>query len=297
MNGPAVLLQLEGGPAALVPVGGLIGRSAASSLRILDPRVSEAHAMVVLRGRELRLLALRGRVVVDDREDDDVTLAPGQRILLGGAVACVVQEVLVPPHVLAVAFAGQERELCADAYSFLARPVPDLIPRLVPGASAHLWSADEGWMIQPAGGSATPLRVRAEWTIEGVHLAIRRVALGDTAGSATVGPRESLRLVCRTTTVHVHRARREPITIDARAGQLLSELALMRAPVEWTVMAAELWPDERDAIRLRRNFDAVLSRLRARLREGGIREDLVRTDGRGNVEVLLDRSDEVVDEA
>jgi hypothetical protein len=297
MNGPAVLLTLEGGPATLVPVGGLIGRSAASSMRILDPRVSEAHAMVVLRGRELRLLSLRSRVAVDDREDDDVTLAPGQRIVLGGAVTCVVQQVSMPAHVLAVAFAGQQRELCADAYSFLAGPVPDLLPRLVPGASAHLWSADEGWLIQPAGAPAAPLRVGAEWTIDGVDLTVQRVALGDAAGLATVGPREALRLVCRTTTVHVHRARREPIAIDARAGQLLSELALMRAPVEWMVIAAELWPDERDAVRLRRNFDAVLSRLRARLREGGIRDDLVRTDGRGNIEVLLDRSDEVVDEA
>lgn len=253
--------------------------------------------MLSLRGRELRLLALRGRLTVDERESDDVTLMPGQRIVFGGAFGCMVEQVSLPTHVLAIEFDGVVYELCSDAYSFTTRPVPDLLPRLLPDAAAQLWATDEGWMMQIAGGVPSPLRVGAVWTVDGVVIAVHQVSLAEATASATVGPREPLRLVCRTTTVHIRRGRREPVTIDARAGQLLSELALMAVPVEWAVAARLLWPDERNPSRRRRNFDAVLGRLRAHLREAGIRDDLVRTDGRGNVEVLLDRQDEVIDEA
>lgn len=297
MRTPAVQFLLDDGQHVSVPVGGLIGRSEAASLRIVDPRVSEVHAMVALRGRELRLLSLRGYYTVDGHPDDDVPLAVGQRLLFGGAFGCVVSDVSVPARVLALEFADQLRELCAESYSFVARPTPELVPRFLADAAAWLWATELGWSLRVAGGAATALKPGRMWTIDGVNVSVREISLAETSGQATVGPREALRLVCRTTTVHIHRPRREPVTVDARAGQLLSELALMRVPVEWSVAARLLWPEEHDPGRLRRNFDAVLARLRARLREAGVREDLVRTDGRGNVEAFLERADEVVDEA
>lgn len=278
-------------------MGGLIGRGSATTLRIQDARVSEVHAMVSLRGRELRLLALRGRLSVDDHEEDEVTLVVGQRVVFGGAVGGVVEELILPGTVLGLEFAGQVRELCAEAYSFTTDPTPDLVPRFLPHAIAHLWAADEGWLLQVGTDAPQPIRPGETHVVGGVTLVARSLSLSDTALAATIAARESLRLVCRTTTVHIHRSRREVATIDARAGQLLSELALMAAPVEWLTAAGLLWPKETDVRRLRRNFDAVLARLRTHLREAGVREDLVRTDGRGNVEVFLDRTDEVVDEA
>ena len=47
----------------------------------------------------------------------------------------------------------------------------------------------------------------------------------------------------------------------------------------------------------RKSWDRALARLRERLREAGLREDLVRPDGRGNVELFLRPGDQVVDEA
>lgn len=60
--------------------GALIGRLWSAELHVNDARVSEAHAMVSLRGRDVRLLALRGRFQVDGRWLSDVVLAPGMVI-------------------------------------------------------------------------------------------------------------------------------------------------------------------------------------------------------------------------
>jgi hypothetical protein len=48
---------------------------------------------------------------------------------------------------------------------------------------------------------------------------------------------------------------------------------------------------------LRRRWDVHLGRLRAKLREARIREDLVRPDGRGNLELVLAPRDVVEDQA
>lgn len=44
--------------------GDILGRLPTAAVRLNDPRISEAHALVSLRGRTLRLLALRGRFAV-----------------------------------------------------------------------------------------------------------------------------------------------------------------------------------------------------------------------------------------
>lgn len=293
--GPHVVFALPDGTTARVMPGGIIGRTSAASLRVLDPRVSEAHALLSLRGRELRLLGLRGSVQINGEEGADFVLLPGQDIVLGGAVTLKVVEVVVADKVLALEFGGEVRELCADAYSFVVGPPVDLVPRLIPEAAAWVWCTDDGWMVRVGTAEAQRLASGRTYSVSGTTLAVLSIPLRG-LGTATAGG-SALKLVCRTTTVHVHRRSRESLTVDARAGQLLSELALMRVPAAWGTLAEVLWPNEADPGKLRRNFDGVLARLRARLREGGVRDDLVRTDGRGNIEVFLHPGDEVVDEA
>ena len=58
---PTTRLQLPSGAMVLLGPGDLIGRSPTAALHIDDPRISEAHSMVSLRGSQLKLLALRGR--------------------------------------------------------------------------------------------------------------------------------------------------------------------------------------------------------------------------------------------
>ncbi len=61
----------------------------------------------------------------------------------------------------------------------------------------------------------------------------------------------------------------------------------MEVLAPWYVVAGEIWPRTRDLKVLRRNWDQCLNRLRKKLREGGIRDNLVNADGTGNIELFL----------
>jgi len=56
-----VRLRCTDGSIAELTHGDLIGRLGTAALHFDDARISEAHAMISLRGQELKLLALRGR--------------------------------------------------------------------------------------------------------------------------------------------------------------------------------------------------------------------------------------------
>ncbi len=64
---PFVRIRTPDGTVHDVPHGGIVGRLGIASLPLHDPRISEAHALVSLRGGVLRLLALRGRFAVGNR--------------------------------------------------------------------------------------------------------------------------------------------------------------------------------------------------------------------------------------
>jgi hypothetical protein len=72
----------------------------------------------------------------------------------------------------------------------------------------------------------------------------------------------------------------------------MTELALLGGPAPWEVVANELW-EEGDRHLLRHRFDVLLSKLRARFRAAGIRENLVVTSGGGQVELLLLAGDQL----
>ena len=78
----------------------MIGRVWSAALVLDDPRISEAHALVSLRNRSLRLMALRGALTVDGRDVDSVTLAPGLRVELADGVSLTVEAVELPTHSL-----------------------------------------------------------------------------------------------------------------------------------------------------------------------------------------------------
>ncbi len=292
---PQVQLRVAPAAAVFVAPGGIVGRLHTAALRIPDPRVAEAAALVSLRGRELHLLALRGALEVDGHPEDDVILEEGLVIRLAGVVDVEVGMVELPERVMALRFPGQLRELCAPVYSFVAEPEPDLVPSYVEGAAARVWSTAEGWAAD-FGKGPEAVRVGRTWEVLGMTVEAVEVTLGEVGSAATTGLAEPLTIVARTSSVHLQRARKPPVTIDGLPANLLSELALIGAPAPWTVVAGELW-GKRDPTRHRMSWDRALRRLRTRLREAGIRDDLVRADGKGNVEVFLYPGDRVVDEA
>lgn len=94
--GAHVVFRLLDGTRVTVGEGGLIGRATTAQLRLADPAVSEAHALVSRRGAELRILALRGELVVNDVPVAEATLRARQRVHLSHDTTLFVEEVVLP---------------------------------------------------------------------------------------------------------------------------------------------------------------------------------------------------------
>ena len=298
MSFPHVRLRLPTGAVVSVAPGGIVGRAPTSAARIADPRVSEAHALVSLRGRELQLVGLRGRLCVDGEFEDEIALVVGQHVVLAEGVALDVVALELPDRILALELPSEApRELCAPIYSLLARPELELVPAFAPDAVARIWSTGEDWNIQVGLSAPTLVLPGLSWTVAGQVVWARSLSLQEASAASTQGRARSLTVVARHTTVHLLRDHHAPLVVDGLPGRILSEVALLGSPAHWTVVAREVWPHERDADNLRALWDRTTRRLRLRLREGGVREDLVRLDGRGNVELFKLPGDRVVDEA
>jgi hypothetical protein len=286
----AVLTLPDGSSVELVP-GDLIGRHRAAALRIDDGRISEAHALISLRGGELKLLALRGALALETRRVSEVTLAPGQRIRLASDVSLEVVEVCLPDEVLALEGDGLPRQvLPAGGCSLVLDPRPLLVERPEPHAAARLWTDGEGWRLQVADTEPRALEAGHRFTIgprtfQAVGVPIDRAGQRNTALKGKL--HAPLRLVTHYDAMELHREGEPTLTIGGIGARILSELVDFGAPVEWQTLAGQVWPDGGDRGMLRRKLDVSLSRLRARLRRAGVRPDLVRSDGTGKVALLL----------
>lgn len=303
MANPFARLRTPDGFSADVPPGGLIGRLPAAALRLDDPLVSEAHALVSLRGRKLKLLALRGSMEVDGRRVPELVLEKGQRILLAQGVQLEVEAVELPSHVVALTgLSAQPEELSASVYSIVTRPPPGL-PELVVGfqsnAAAHVFSTTDGWRIRLANQAPETVEAGRVWDIDGVEVGVVDVPIASAGAKSTFFQGRiyaPVRIVARYETVHLESAGQPTLVITGVPARILSELVSMDAPAPWDVVAAEVWRGETDRQVLRQNWDRNLRTLRGKLRAAGLREDLVRPDGKGNVELFLQPDDAVVNE-
>ena len=299
--GPCVGFILQGGGTAEVGPGELIGRSAAAHLRIDDPRVSEAHALVSLRSGAFRLLALRGRFAVEGQARTDLELAVGQQIELARDLVLHVVEVVLPTQVLALEGDLLPRQVLVGVTSLVMDPQPALVRQFASEAAAWLWnSGDTSWALQIAGQAQRPLLAGDQWTLQGQQFRCVAVQLVEIAVHATAGDgglAVPVKIVAHYETVHIFRERRTPLVLDGLYARLVSELGVFGGPVAWELLAGELWKDESDRQRVRRRLDLAVSRLRQRLRDHGVRPDLGRMSGGGQVEVFLHERDQVVDAA
>lgn len=291
-----VRLRLPDGTSVELGHGDLIGRLWSAALPIPDARVSEAHAMVSLRGEELTLLPLRGRFTVDGQRVTATVLQPGQRVTLAEGLDLVVEEVALPAAVFAVEGDGLARVAVSGVCSLLTRPRPELVPRLVPEAPAHLWGDGEGWRLTLDGVTRT-VQVGDTWVVDGRRFRAVGLPLSSASRTATRldgSVAREVRIVAQFDTVHLHGGT-QPLALSGLAARLVSEVVAFDGPVPWEVLARELWPGEDDVFLLRHKLDVTLSRLRARLRDVGVRPDLIRSDGFGKVELFLHDGDAVAD--
>ncbi|MCA9718099.1 MAG: FHA domain-containing protein [Myxococcales bacterium] len=302
---PFAEFVIPDGSLARVTAGGLIGRASTADLQIDDPTVSELHAMVSLRGRGLKLLSLRRDVLIGGRPQKTVALEPGLRVRLSSRVLLQVADVVLPPSVLVLIGVDREPvELSASVTSLVRGSEPGtlaLSARYKPDALAHIWSNADGLKIKIGDHPPESIRAGMSWSIgdRPVRVEERAVLRGvqTTQHQSTVSD-ESLCIVGRFETVHIYsRGQAKPVVISGRAANLISLLISFKAPVRWEMLAREIWGDEKSAVQLQELYYVTLRRLRLKLRVEGVRPDLVRPDGRGNVELNIYTGDELVDDS
>ncbi len=291
-----VRLRTQDGGEHDVPAGGIIGRMEGVALMLPDPRVSEAHAMVSLRGGALHLLTLRGRFATEGRTPSSLKLAVGQRIEFARGLWVDVVEVTHPERVRAVRLEGSTALPLAGVTSLVRTAGGCLVQRYEADALAVIWSQHGSWWWRPARGEAAPLPDDG-FEVDGLRvlcLDLHQQHLDSGATRQLGAVTAPLRVVCHFDSVQIHREGQPPLTVTGNGARIISELAAMGAPVEWQTLAGEIWRDL-DAHRQRRAMDQTLLRLRKKLVAGRIRPDLVRNDGGGKMELVLVEGDEVED--
>ena len=292
-----VVLRAPDGSQHRLFAGDLIGRVWTAALVVDDARGSEAHALVSLRDGELVLLALRRLLQVEGRDRREVPLRAGLEVGLAEGVTLHVDEVVLPAVVLALEGAGLGRRVLSGTAFLRVGPPAELLPRYVPDARLHLWSTGSGWRARIDGGPARDLVGGDALEVGGLTLRAVEVRLRDAErGGTELGAAAPLHIVARHVTVHLLREGQPACVLTGVAARVVSGLATMGVPVPWEVLAAEVWPDDDDRNAVRRRWDVHLGRLRAKLRDVGIRDDLVRADGKGNLELVLGARDTVEDQ-
>ncbi|RME20254.1 MAG: FHA domain-containing protein [Deltaproteobacteria bacterium] len=283
----------------MVHPGGIIGRMPSAALCVDHPTVSEAHALVSLRGRELYLLALRGRLEVDGRPVPHVRITPGLQVRLAPGIEIAVRDLCLPDSLLAIEGVGSRPvPLTHSVYTLCQGPPIELQPGFRPDGDGWIWMAD-GIRAQLRGESPRPLRQGDRLHLPTGTLVVRELQLCDggtspTRDSGRRGP--ALRVVSRHETLHIHREDGVFFAIGGIPARIVSELSEYGVPVRWTMVADRIWPDVAEESTLRANWDRHVKRLRRKLRAAGLRDDLVRADGRGNVELFLMPGDELLDQ-
>jgi hypothetical protein len=297
MRASARLRLPSGGVVELLP-GDLIGRTSSAALTLDDPRISEAHAMVSLRDGGLQLLSLRRMIAVDGRPVASAVLRAGLVVQLADGIALTVERVHLPDSLQALEVPGLGRRLLGSVASVHAGVTLRVCNRFEPGAEAHVWLTDGSPRLQRRNEPARPLRPGDSFEVDGRDVRLVAVPLSSASHTPTRvegGVQAPLRIEARFDSVHIHREGRPPLVLSGRGARIVSELVCMGGPVPWQVLAAEVWSGHSEPRVLRRRLDVNLARLRSRLREAGVRSDLVRSNGAGQVELVLHDADRVED--
>lgn len=278
--------------------GDFIGRSERAALCLLEPHISEAHAMISLRSGQLKLLALRGRFSVDGKSAAQATLREGQRIVLASRTALRVEEVWLPSEILAIVIDDLPPQIVASVCSLELCPEPRLVVGFQPEARAIFWTSGERLFVRIGDEPARELGQDDTLVIDGHPLRALRTRLelasrAPTQESTEVGT--PLHLILNFDTVHIiagpHR-----VTLDGISARIVSELAAVRAPIAWQEVARQIWGREEiaEAV-LRDRWDSSLARLRRKLAEARLRKDLVHATRVGHIELVLGPGDTLED--
>jgi len=286
--------------------GDLIGRSRAAALRLNSPRISEAHAFVSLREGQLKLLALRGRVARSGEPPvTELTLLPGMTIKLARDLKLLVEAVSLPGSLLGLTINGAVTPLLASEYSLLTDP-PTLLTGYRAEAAGHIWSGDERWFLklpeQPLESLAAGQRLMlGDSSIEVVELPLSELAAARTMGPVYARPSEpGLRIDSHKERCRVEKPDGSILDITGVMATMLHVMARTHpGHLHWAEVTQQIWfnnnplPAKREQS-FRSSFHRTRQRLRARLKESGVREDLFGQAGYGQWRLNLSPDDQLI---
>ena len=296
---PTVTLRLPDGQEVTARAGAIIGRLEGAAVQIRDPRVSEAHALISLRGSSLRLIALRGALALGELRLPEIALSEGQEIRLAEGVVLKVCALSVPDHLLGLEIRApgrKPRQWPLQASIYTITPGGLLLKAYREEGLVHLWSSAEGWYLQRPGQEAEALAVGQCWQVGELSLEGVEIPLGAFGADSTISPGRispPLRMVARYDSVHLHPVGGTSLVLSGQSARILSELVLMDRLAPWEAVAGEIWKGNPSRDAQRQAWDQALRRLRAKLKEHRIRSDLIRSDGQGNIELYLLPEDEL----
>ena len=292
-----VIVRLPDGTTHIAGHGDFIGRLAGAAIHIDDARVSEAHAMVSLRGDELWLLGLRGRFAVDNRPADKVLLRQDLTVYLARDLPLVIEDVVMPGGALALRSETLGTRVLPNVASLVLEPDPVLESRYRSQARATFWTTGKAWRYRIGDEPAADLEAGTRFDIDGVTYEVVLMALAQAGGQATRREGELYEPLVITTmfdAVHIESQGTPPLALSGIPARILSELNEIGQPVSWEAVAGQLWTGL-ERTQLRRRWDLSLGRFQKKLREAGFRQDLVVPDGNGNVHLLLYPGDTCID--
>jgi hypothetical protein len=292
-----VLIRTADGRLVELVPGDIVGRSTSAALPLDDGRVSEAHALVSLREGQLQLLPLRGGLAIGGEPVSHAVLTAGARVQLADGVELVVAEAHHPMAVLGIEGPTLPRQMLPALASIVAGARPRLVGGWREDSLGQLWSTGDGFRLKTAEGTRE-IEVGDVVELGGHQLTFVSIPLGEAGPRTTrrVGDfADPLQIFARFDTVQIHRTDRAPVIFSGMQARLITELVSMDGPVGWHALSSELWPDEDDTAVRRGRLDALLLRVRRRLRATGIRADLVRSDGAGTVELVRYANDRIED--
>lgn len=289
MNLPRVQFTLPNRQPCWLSPGAIIGRLATAELQLTDPRVSEAHALVSLRGGRVVLLALRRGFRVGGHDKSSAELVPGLKIELASNLWLEVAKVELPREVLRVdGLPAGSLVLSAQVYSLLVRQGRlEAEPTFVGDAAAHLWSAGGEWFWKHGEQPAVEVHDGSGVDVEGNALTFVAssvdtlfVAQTEQAASSSVHL-----LLYKNYLVLEYTGRR--VRFGGRLGEVLRMMHQYDRPVDWTELARRIWPDAEPKAR-RQSWDRATYRIRKMLREADFPTHVLDNDRFGNFQLRLD---------
>lgn len=293
---PTVILRAPDGTRHTLHAGHLIGRLPSAALRLDDPRISEAHALVSLRGRALKLIGLRRSLGVGRSWVAEVELRPGLKVLLEEDLGVEVVDVTgLDGSLLAIEAEGFKAiELDQPELSVLLDPL-QVVAGWKREAAAWIWRGEDRWTAQIANGAPMTLAAGAELTIAAHSLRVVEVPL-DRAATRSGGrlhPPLTITIHAMHTEIQVQ-GRHDVVKLKDNAHAILAAIARESrggAPAHWTLIARRVWGKRAqrhidDGLRTTEtNWYMNRARLREKLNKAGL-PDLVEGED-GDVRLAL----------